>query len=603
MFRPARPILVLALVLPLLTSALVAPLSAGEPAWTQLPRGCVDHAAISIAGDVGQSGFVLGFAPATGTPIYRPGSGIFAGSGTREDPFIMEGLCVQGGKRTALTGATPAISIRDASSHVVIRGIAISSSKAGIVLEGVSNVTIMDSELGGALPILEFDEVADVTVTNVRFVGTSTAVDLRQARNVTFRENTFALSPTPLGDTALFGIRVESSTFEENEFTAGYGVSFGTCPGVQLIRNVFNQTDRSIDLRDCDDAIVKDNTILGGSIPMAIRKSDGVDVSGNAILATSHGILVSGVTASDIRDNVVPRITLDRSNEVALTGNSMAKDGLSIYAEKATDGLHRISSDNTEDGTPIRYSRNLNGGAIDGGVGRIIVASSSGVRITNQTFENLAEPIFLLFSSGITVADSTFTNVSNAIHARSASSNSVRHNQFISVYTGVYLDGSRGNSVASNEFTGRGESCTSIKIYGSPDNVISQNVLAGCAVGIDLGPSSRNNAIQGNTIANHSVGVLSRGGGVGNDGSTIRANNVTSNTIGLSIVTVPLRVEANNFWNNAEGVNFTSSLRLNATANWWGCTLGPNDPDCDSVGSRVDFTPWLTAPHAAAGAR
>lgn len=47
---------------------------------------CIPHPRIEVVGGAPGYGFTLGADPATGEPIYRPGTGVVAGTGTSEDP-------------------------------------------------------------------------------------------------------------------------------------------------------------------------------------------------------------------------------------------------------------------------------------------------------------------------------------------------------------------------------------------------------------------------------------------------------------------------------------------------------------------------------------
>lgn len=56
--------------------------------------GRESHPPIRIDGERGPQGIVVGQDPATGEPIYRPGSGVTDGRGTAQDPHVIEGWCI-----------------------------------------------------------------------------------------------------------------------------------------------------------------------------------------------------------------------------------------------------------------------------------------------------------------------------------------------------------------------------------------------------------------------------------------------------------------------------------------------------------------------------
>ncbi len=114
---------------------------------------CILHPTILITEEVGTQGFVLDQEdPTTGRPLYRPGSGVTSGSGTAEDPYVIEDWCIPGG---AATG-TPRIGIQGTDSHVVIRNNTLAHAEGvnqqwldhGVLLDSAHNVTMEDNRIG-----------------------------------------------------------------------------------------------------------------------------------------------------------------------------------------------------------------------------------------------------------------------------------------------------------------------------------------------------------------------------------------------------------------------------------------------------------------------
>lgn len=191
----------LALVVPALALALVTvgiPSSVGEHAGpTSSPIGdgpdlaqpmdhrlpdsapeevCAPHPFIEIDGDnsfieVYEYGIFHGgfhFAPTnkTPTPLYRPGSGVTAGNGTAEDPYVIEDWCI-------VPNDTYGIFLKDTEAHVVIRDNVILGAgglpRDGIRLRDADNVTLRANTIvGSGNGITVFDGSTRVTIAENR---------------------------------------------------------------------------------------------------------------------------------------------------------------------------------------------------------------------------------------------------------------------------------------------------------------------------------------------------------------------------------------------------------------------------------------------------
>lgn len=155
---------------------------AGVPgqAPSQAPPGsgpaesrCTPHPPIRISEEQGPDGFILGHDPATGQPIYRPGSGVVDGAGTADDPYVIEGWCIAPVPEILSDASDPlsattgndiypvAVLIRDTTAHVVVRGSVIGGQPAdapapqsaiqgtGLTLYRASNVKIANNTITG----------------------------------------------------------------------------------------------------------------------------------------------------------------------------------------------------------------------------------------------------------------------------------------------------------------------------------------------------------------------------------------------------------------------------------------------------------------------
>lgn len=199
-----------------------------------IEEACMPHPPIVINEEEGPRGFILGHDPTTGEPIHRPASGVRAGSGTSEDPYIIEGWCIQDYGAPflwapILLGVPPpiphGIHIEDTHAHVEIRdnvltgqhltagpadgllaqtGVllrevsnvhvhnnAIQANGLGILAEGTQSVTITDNHVHDGLDGVKLDDAhGSLVEANVIEDNAQAGIDLVDATANTIRSNT-----------------------------------------------------------------------------------------------------------------------------------------------------------------------------------------------------------------------------------------------------------------------------------------------------------------------------------------------------------------------------------------------------------------------------
>jgi hypothetical protein len=109
---------------------------------------------------------------------------------------------------------------------------------------------------------------------------------------------------------------------------------------------------------------------------------------------------------------------------------------------------------------------------------------------------------------------------------------------------------------------------------GGPDQGMGNLIAYNFGYGMRSSRASTNTIVQGNRIEFNGTGIILR-----DAGTTITTN--TTNCI----------------TGNSVGMQNTSGAATIAEKNWWGCTLGPGQPGCDTVAgpSPVDYTPWTAS--------
>lgn len=527
-------------------------LLAGAGSWpsfaSALPpaTGCLPHPPIAIDGD---SGIVLGVLP-TGQPVYRPGSGVSAGHGTPESPFVIEGLCLYGGP-----SPEPGIRVRGTTAHLVVRDVDVANVTRRIEVEDASNVTF---ERVRGLRTLYVDDAADVR--------------LRQTEL------------SRLSGSRVAGLVVEDSVFASGE----YAVDLYRATGGAIARNVFHRSTYPLVVGSSWDVRISSNTFLDPVQPLRTY-GGGRNLIEENVFVGADGPLLIGGTGQILRSNRVDGMGIRLAGtEAVLEGNVMIGGGLWMPLKDLPSRLHRITPDNTENGLPIRYLRNADGAVVDGGPGRVIVVASSGVHILNQS-----QSVEISHSSGALVSGST-----GPIYLLWTQGSVVRGNTLAGAT--LEIEASSSNTIERNTFLG---SSYCVDLYGSPSNTFRDNRFEGCGLGLRI-ENARLNVIENNRFANGTgTAIDSYSRGLGNDGTVIRSNVLTGNALGVRVYVTPIVVETNNIHGNGVGVRMDSTVELKAKENWWGCAAGPGSAGCDVVAGPVVTTPVSTAPHATAGPR
>ena len=253
------------------------------PVSTVEAADCVPHPPIRITENQGPDGFILGHEPATGEPIYRPGSGVTAGEGTEEDPYVISGWCIEDSPISEVTNRLLGIEIRGTSAHVVIQDNVITGhDRGGMKLDGAETVTIHNNT------------ITDNGRGGLILSGSSPYV-------------------------------VQDNTLTDND---RYGVVlYGTSDSV-VQDNTLTENDDGVVLSGSNDNAVRDNTITDNADGVELFRSSNNAVRANTV--TDNGD--DGVVLFELSDNNV----VENNNIHDNTGAGLLAEDLSEPVD-ATD--------------------------------------------------------------------------------------------------------------------------------------------------------------------------------------------------------------------------------------------------------------------------
>lgn len=344
-------------LLTIMASALpVGVLGDGNEACPSTPD---PHPPISILGD---SGFAL------------PASGVRAGSGSEEDPYLICGWEI-------VPQSVDGILLKDTTAHVVIRNNYIHGAlaavqayvpelgslgdqvlHAGIHLRGASHVAVEENRVLDNRPILYVQVLCECTLARA-FHG----VSVQSSADVTIHRNDIARN-------AGIGIRVSDSTgasADQNTVAsnAGGGILGWHVPGFQVSANVLTGNGfASISVGLSPDAAVVGNSVTGGTSGVSVAfATPRASVVGNSIDRSVTGVELlyaheAHISGNNITNSSRDGVNTHGSRNQSLSGNRIVgsvRDG--IYASAATNLTVRDNDilDSGRDGTNVTNNSNV----------------------------------------------------------------------------------------------------------------------------------------------------------------------------------------------------------------------------------------------------
>ncbi len=233
--------------------------------------GCQVHPPILIVGDEGPLGLTA-TDPITGETGPRPASGVVAGSGTPEDPYVIQGWCIQSGlpslAAAPILPPPDGITIQDTTAHLTIQENVVVGWRDGIHLEGADNVAI------------QANRIEDPGNVGIHVAGSET---------VTIQGN--ELSGGAYG---IIGQDTTNLQVRENTITnPNYGISVIEVANVEISGNeVANDgpSNMAIQANDAAETLVEDNVVDGFHTGVYVVESHEIVVRGNQLASFMRGV-------------------------------------------------------------------------------------------------------------------------------------------------------------------------------------------------------------------------------------------------------------------------------------------------------------------------
>ncbi len=526
------------------------------------------HQAITIVGDEGPSGFIVGHDPFTGDPVYREGAGVTDGTGTAEDPYIIEGWLIE--------QATSGITLRSTDAHAIIRGNRLAHhASSAIVLEEADNVTVTGN-------VLETNVGAGVNVigpaTGISIIGNAMVNTLDGVR----------VTEAP-------GVRVAANAIRDSR---GLGAWIRASPGALVEGNVVEgAAEDGIHAAGSPGSTVACNRLSGGQA-FAVYVADGSSgshVQRNFAEGHPNGLALSASHNASLIDNQVRglgpgsttmNLLVYESHDAVVSGNSASANEFGLLLRR---GHRNVVTGNLLEAHDwaIFCTGNAAGSTPDSPTG-----ADRNVLERNR-FNDHQRSLVLRECTNTTVARNEMTgHVYDAIEDFEGRDNRYVANRIDGTPdAGIFLWREGGHLVQGNEITG---ARYGIQVYDAGEVQVETNRVHNASIGavIDRAPSTR---VTGNTLTDDAWGMYLRA----SPGTLVDHNRVTRNDVGIVIASeaAATRITANDVLGHTEhGLANLDDPPVDATGNWWGCSEGPGSEGCDSVHGNATFDPWRASP-------
>ncbi|MFX0187678.1 MAG: NosD domain-containing protein [Candidatus Hodarchaeota archaeon] len=387
---------------------------------------------------------------------FTPENGVIGGSGSQQDPYIIQGWIFKG------DGLTDQISIQDTDKYFIIQFcIIINSGTSNIIMDNVSNGILINNFISNSN--------RGIVISN-----SNTIIILANI----IKNNEYGIYLNNSHYNLIWG-----NTATNND----YGIYLWLSDDNTILGNTINDnTEYGIFLEDnCRNNTIKGNTANNNDYGIYLANNDNNIITGNKAyhnrngiyLSNSHYNFISENTASDNNNGII----LEHSDNNTISGNTANYNRVAgIYLEESG---YNIISRNTANyngwiGGILLWdsnNNNLSGNIINNNdYGIYLINSDKNILSRNTANSNVYEGIYLEFSNNGKISGNTANeNDWDGIclwysNNNSVSGNTANYNSF----NGIYLMGS-DNNISRNIINNNTE--YGIDLYGGNNNLFYQN--------------------------------------------------------------------------------------------------------------------------------
>jgi parallel beta-helix repeat protein len=420
-----------------------------------------------------------------GNGAFTADNGVVSGSGTPDDPYVIEGWEIDA--TLADGGVDPytanGIEIRNTDAHFVIRDVYVHSALYGVLLRDASNgriegVTITGNrhgiDIGSSLGITVSDSSVTENIVNGIIAGSTSQLIIAGNRISgngfgdryggvaigLFASSDVAIRNNEVSGNRDDGIAIADST--GNITLAGntvqghrFGIEVRGSSGITLEDNDISMNEEAVVLIDSNSSSLEKNRIFDNGLGIRLDAASNIVISGNNLSSNNRGISV----ITEVRD-------------LKVLENVFVSNGISFGLLSAEYyGTFEITTDNLVNGKPLYFFEGCSSLKVAGiSVGQLVVANCSDVRVANLEIAGTDTGIFFAFVEGAVIEDNRVSsNNEDGITLRSSSNVTIRRNVIsLNGRYGLFLDQSSRVRVYGNDFIGNGGQAW---VVGGVDNV------------------------------------------------------------------------------------------------------------------------------------
>ena len=322
---------------------------------------------------------------------------------------------------------------------------------------------------------------------------------------------------------------VNNVTTTENDH---YGINIYHSDGIKVTNNTVYDNWYGIHMDFSDGVMIVNNAVYNAMYGIYVYESTGVNVVENKVFNIGYygidyeysndGVILNNVVynISDsgihlhsnnnlLKNNVIKNISrygifIDFSSSYnKIYSNEMITGGIFIEGYQAMFTTQDIPTNNTVNGKPVYYYKNLNfhNTSVSSTAGQVILGNVTYLNIESLEIRNVSVPIEIGYSSHIYVRNNLLWNSSRyGVFLSNSDNITVDDNTIKYGKYGISVHRSDNNKIVNNHVLNA--TTVSIRVDGSYDNVLVGNTVSNCShTGIELTDSDRN-MIKGNMISN-----------------------------------------------------------------------------------------------------
>ncbi|MEM4308098.1 MAG: NosD domain-containing protein [Thermoplasmata archaeon] len=474
---------------------------------------------------VAMKGTIRGIIHIESNSQFTAANGVVGGSGTENDPYIIEGWVIDA------NGNTYCIWIENTDAYFVIK-----------------NCNVYNATDFGSMP------------------PSGSGIALKNVTHGRIENNT--CNRTNIG-IYLYGSSKYNLIANNNVYDNFRSIYLSFSSNNTILGNNLTHNNEGIDLQFSSSNSISYNNVSdnsGAGISIGSSSNDNNITHNNVSSNSQGGISLWSSNNNNIAENYISgnakyAIYLESSTDTNITNNIMYDNWIAIEGKALAHwNTHNIDTTNLVNGKPVYYYKNRNGETVPSDAGQVILANSTNIIINGLSMSNAPTGIQLGFSDYNTITRNNISGVDRTgIFLYSSNNNNITQNNLFNCYPrGIFLELSNGNHIENNNLSGNMSQGMGIFIHLSNNNKITNNTVSGNCESIYLLESSEN-IITNNTVYNNTYGIALYNSG----NNKITNNNVSGNSDGIYLYSS----SNNNITGNNASNSFWYSISLDTSDN------------------------------------